>query len=199
MCDKGRIMKKIKVLLLYIWILSICTACSSYVSTDKNKETHKEDTYVEKSSQETYIETDKKDDTTEELIQNIETKKDERVEDMEELVLTVDGKEISVDWENNKTVKALKTEARELPIHINMSMYGGFEQVGSLGFALPKEDVAITTNPGDIVLYNGDSVVMFYGSNSWDYTKLGHIKDMSDTDLEKLLGSGDVEVDITIK
>ena len=78
-----------------------------------------------------------------------------------------------------------------------MSMYGGFEQVGDIGTQLPRNDSETTTNPGDIVLYSGDKLVVFYGSNSWSYTRLGHITDSGSYTLDQLLGEGDTTVTIS--
>ena len=77
-----------------------------------------------------------------------------------------------------------------------MSMYGGFEQVGSLGQSLPRNDVQTTTSAGDIVLYSGNQIVVFYGSNSWAYTRLGRISDKTAEELTALLGNGDVTITI---
>ena len=77
---------------------------------------------------------------------------------------------------------------------VEMSMYGGFEQVGFLGTGIPGNDVQTTTQPGDVVLYSGNQIVVFYGSNSWAYTRLGRIDGMSGSELEDLLGSGAVEL-----
>ena len=79
---------------------------------------------------------------------------------------------------------------KEAPITINMSDYSGFEKVGSLGRSLTTSNSQMTTNAGDIVLYNGNQIVMFYGANSWSYTKLGHIDDL--TGWESALGDGDI-------
>ena len=106
--------------------------------------------------------------------------------------LMIDGTEVPVTWEENASVENLKTL---LPLTVQMSMYGGFEQVGPIGQSIVKDDKQITTEPGDIVLYSGDQIVIFYGSNSWAYTKLGHI-DQSQKEMEELLGNGDVEVRI---
>ena len=103
-----------------------------------------------------------------------------------------------VEWENNGSVEALKELCRETPLTIQMSMYGGFEQVGSIGQSLPREDSQTTTQAGDIVLYSGNQIVVFYGSNSWAYTRLGHITDKSAADLEELLGNGDVTITLSI-
>lgn len=89
------------------------------------------------------------------------------------LQMTIGDTPVSVDWEDNETVQALKELCSNQPLTIQMSMYGGFEQVGSIGTDLPRNDVQITTSSGDIVLYSGNQMVVFYGSNSWAYTRLG--------------------------
>ena len=98
--------------------------------------------------------------------------------------------------ENNTSVDALVQMMKETPIVINMRDYSGFEKVGALGTTLPDSNSQITTQAGDIVLYNHDQIVVFYGSNSWSYTKLGHVNDL--TDWEKALGSGTVEITFSI-
>lgn len=80
---------------------------------------------------------------------------------------------------------------------IQMSMDGGFEQVGYLGTNLLKNDVQVTTQAGDIVLYAGNQIVMFYGSNSWAYTRLGRITDQTADEMKVLLGNGDVAITIS--
>ena len=119
----------------------------------------------------------------------------------EESVMTVKIGESSVQvyWEDNESVEALKSLAEKGDITIQMSMYGGFEQVGSLGESLPRNDKQTTTNSGDIVLYSGDQIVVFYGSNSWAYTRLGHISDKDDSQMKELLSNGDVTLTISVK
>lgn len=101
---------------------------------------------------------------------------------------------VRVMWEDNDAVAALKERCRSTPLTISMSMYGGFEQVGAIGAALPREDTSITTTAGDIVLYAGDQLVVFYGSNSWSYTRLGHITDRTESEMADLLAHGDVSI-----
>lgn len=103
---------------------------------------------------------------------------------------------VNVEWEDNESVSALMQLASASPLTIQMSMYGGFEQVGSIGQSLPRNDSQMTTEAGDIVLYSGNQIVVFYGSNSWAYTKLGHISDKSAQEMADLLGSGDVTITI---
>ena len=119
----------------------------------------------------------------------------------EELTMKMEiaGIPVSVEWEDNPSVEALKELCQNGGLTIQMSMYGGFEQVGSIGTSLPREDVQTTTSSGDIVLYSGDQIVVFYGSNSWSYTRLGHITDSSGRSMEELLGSGNVSLTISLE
>ena len=105
---------------------------------------------------------------------------------------------VTVAWEDNASVEALKTLAVE-GLTIEMSMYGGFEQVGSIGQSLPRDDRQTTTTSGDIVLYSGNQLVVFYGSNSWAYTRLGHITDQTPEQMKALLGNGDVTITLSMK
>lgn len=99
--------------------------------------------------------------------------------------------------EDNAAVDAFVELMKQAPVVIQMSEYGGFEKVGSLGQSLPTSNRQTTTQSGDIVLYNGNQIVIFYGSNSWSYTRLGRIDDLSDW--EDALGSGDVTVTFSVQ
>ena len=120
----------------------------------------------------------------------------ERKESEMMLQMTIGETLVDVEWEDNESVEALKELCQEGPLTIRMSMYGGFEQVGSVGQSLPRDDNQTTTQAGDIVLYSGDQIVVFYGSNSWAYTRLGHITDKSAQEMAELLGNGDVTITI---
>ena len=100
--------------------------------------------------------------------------------------------EVPVTWEENASVEALR---ELLPLTIQMSMYGGFEQVGPIGQRIISDDQQTTTASGDIVLYSGNQIVVFYGSNSWAYTRLGHV-DLSQQEMTDLLSHGDVTITI---
>ena len=118
-------------------------------------------------------------------------------EGAQEMRLIIGDTPVSVSWEDNPAVEELKCIAAESLITMEMSMYGGFEQVGSLGSSLPRDDVQTTTQAGDIVLYSGNQIVVFYGSNSWAYTRLGRIEGMTAAELKELLGNGDINLTIT--
>ena len=115
---------------------------------------------------------------------------EEDSEEEAEMILQIDGREIPVTWEDNASVDALRELAAD-GMEIQMSMYGGFEQVGSIGQSIARDDKQTTTSAGDIVLYSGNQIVVFYGSNSWAYTRLGKIN-LSEDELTELLGNGDV-------
>ena len=115
------------------------------------------------------------------------------------LSLTINGQNVSVQWEDNESVEVLKDLVKNNHLTIQMSMYGGFEQVGSLGTSLPRSDRQTTTTAGDIVLYSGNQIVIFYGSNAWAYTRLGHITDNNATKMTELLGNGNVTIEILMK
>ena len=103
----------------------------------------------------------------------------------------------SATLEENEAVASFVEMMRENPVSIQMSDYSGFEKVGSLGTSLPASNGQTTTYAGDIVLYNGNQIVIFYGSNSWSYTRLGHVDDL--TGWEEALGSGDVTVTFSLE
>jgi len=123
--------------------------------------------------------------------ENTSVKSDQKKEMAMELM--INNVRVPVSWEKNSSTENLK---KLLPLTINMSMYGGFEQVGSIGHSLTRNDTQTTTQYGDIVLYSGDKIVIFYGSNSWSYTRLGHIN-LSQQEMTDLLSHGDVTIKIT--
>lgn len=115
------------------------------------------------------------------------------IEEDKEMILKIAATQVPVTWEENDSVQALKDLTKEGPLTIQMSMYGGFEQVGPIGQDIVSADKQTTTQAGDIVLYSSDQIVIFYGSNSWAYTRLGHV-DLTKEEMTKLLGNGDVEL-----
>ena len=117
--------------------------------------------------------------------------------DNKTLSLFIGETQIPVTWENNDSVTAL-IELAKGGLTVNMRMYGGFEQVGNLGKILPSNDKQVTTAAGDIVLYSSDQIVLFYGSNTWRYTKLGRIN-LNKEELTKLLGETPVTLTILLK
>ena len=114
------------------------------------------------------------------------------------ILMKIDDEAVTVAWEDNESVATLTELLREKPMSLQMSMYGGFEQVGSFGTNLPRDDEQTTTQAGDIVLYSGNQMVVFYGSNSWAYTRLGRITDKSAEELKEMLGNGNVTITLEL-
>ncbi len=169
------------VLLLGISILSGCT-----VQPPSNMELT-EDTYMDYPVSDSTV-------TNSEL--NAEASKPEVMES--ELQLTVNGVSCEVIWENNETVAEIFSYAQGNLITVNTTAYGGFEQVGSLPQSFSRNDTQMTTQPGDIVLYSGNQLVVFFGSNSWSYTKLGHIN-LSADKLNELLSADTGIIEIYVR
>ena len=126
----------------------------------------------------------------------ISVKSDDGGYTVRDMKMKIGNKEVDVIWEDNESVKALRELVGSETISINMSMYGGFEQVGEIGTSLPRNDAQTTTSCGDIVLYSGNKLVVFYGSNSWSYTRLGKITGLDRAQLTELLSEGDVTITI---
>ncbi|SFT51544.1 hypothetical protein SAMN02910301_1459 [Lachnospiraceae bacterium XBD2001] len=132
--------------------------------------------------------------------ENVETESSEENDEPEgdgTMIMKIGDTKVNVEWEDNQAVEALRDMAKDGDITIQMSMYGGFEQVGSIGQSLPRDDKQTTTSSGDIVLYSGNQMVVFYGSNSWSYTRLGHISDKDEAEMTDLLSNGDVTITIS--
>ncbi len=112
-----------------------------------------------------------------------------------EMQLQINGIPLPVSWEKNESVAALQ-ELAAGGMTVQMSMYGGFEQVGPIGKEITSNDAQIRTEPGDIVLYSGDRIVIFYGNNSWAYTRLGHVE-LTQEEMTELLCHGNATITIT--
>ena len=112
----------------------------------------------------------------------------------DKIQITIGGEKLNVKIEKNSAAQALVGALREASITYTASDYGGFEKVGALGRSLPTSDTRITTQPGEVILYSGSQIVLFYGSNTWAYTRLGKIVDKTPEEMEELLGNGDVTI-----
>ena len=122
---------------------------------------------------------------------------DDSIDDL--VKVKINDKVFDVKLENNSATQEFIKELKKGNITVNASEYGGFEKVGDLGFSLPTNDENIGTAPGDIVLYQGDKISLFYGSHSWSYTKLGKIDNVDSNKLKEVLGSGNVTLEFSLK
>lgn len=98
----------------------------------------------------------------------------------------------------NSSTAALKEMLAEGPVTIDMRDYGNMEKVGAFPTSLPRNDVQITTEPGDLILYQGSAFVIYYAPNSWNFTRLGKINDITATELKNFLGNGSVSVTLSL-
>lgn len=115
-----------------------------------------------------------------------------------ELQIKIGENSLVAVLEDNRSAKALKELLNEKPLTIPASNYGGFEKVCELGTGLPTNDVQTTARAGDICLYSGNKIVIFYGSNSWSYTRLGKISGADSSELERILSGTDTEITLSL-
>ena len=116
----------------------------------------------------------------------------------DKIKISVSGKTLPVKIENNDATKALVAALRTASITYEAQDYGGFEKVGNLGRTLPTSDTQITTQAGDVILYSGNQIVLFYGSNTWSYTRIGKIQSGSQDELEDFLKAGKGNISVTL-
>ena len=112
--------------------------------------------------------------------------------------ITIDGITLPVTLADNDAVKALVSALEESSITYTASDYGGFEKVGPLGLSLPASDTRITTSAGDVILYSGNQIVLFHGSNSWSYTRIGKIEFSTLDELKSFLKAGEGDIKVTL-
>jgi len=112
--------------------------------------------------------------------------------------ITIDGVTKSVTLVDNAAARALVARLQESPVTVTLNTSGGFEVWGALGFSLPTSNEQITAQPGDVILYNGSNICLFYGSNSWSYTRLGHIDGLTEEELRTFLHAGESNIKVML-
>lgn len=111
---------------------------------------------------------------------------------------SVNGETLVIELADNSSARAFADLLSQGPITVEMSDYGGFEKVGHLGASLPTNDTNITTEPGDVILYQGDKITIYYGTNSWSFTRLGKVQDVGQDELKRILGDGTATVTFSL-
>lgn len=112
------------------------------------------------------------------------------------LKITVGDQELLATFADNSSAEAFQDLLAQGPVTVSMDDYGGFEKVGSLGTTLTRNDTRITTQPGDVILYQGSQITIYSGTNTWNFTRLAKINDS--TDLQAKLGTGTVQVTFSL-
>lgn len=129
------------------------------------------------------------------------TAENKNIKQMEnnKIKLTIEGgSTFTAVLADNSSTKALKELLAQGDITVRMEDYASMEKVGSLGTSLPRNDHPTTTAPGDLILYQGHNLVIYYDTNSWNFTRLGKIEGVSGKDLLAALGKGEVTVTLSI-
>lgn len=110
----------------------------------------------------------------------------------------INGKVLNILLSGNSSADAFLDLLKAGDVTIEMHDYGSFEKVGPLGTSLPRNDEQITTEPGDVILYQGNQVTIYYDVNSWSFTRLGKVQGLSQTELKEILGSGNAAVTFSL-
>ena len=116
----------------------------------------------------------------------------------QKMYITIGGKTASVTLADNSATQALVETLQQAPVTVTLNSSGGFEIWGPLGFSLPTSNERINAQPGDVILYSGDNICIFYGTNSWTYTRLGKIDNMTASELTTFLKAGENNISVTL-
>jgi len=136
--------------------------------------------------------------TTTLLTQWLATLEFQNKQDMKKMYVTINGQTQGVTLADNQAAQQLVSKLEEGQLDVTLSSSGGFEIWGPLGFSLPTSNRQITAQPGDVVIYNGSNICLFYGSNSWSYTPLGKIDGLTVNELQAFLQAGKSNIKVTL-
>ena len=117
---------------------------------------------------------------------------------MDKIYITIGGQTVSATLVDNAATKALVEKLQQAPVTVTLNSSGDFEIWGALGFLLPTSNQQMTAQPGDVILYSGSNICLFYGSNSWSYTRLGKIDGLSENELRTFLKAGENNISVTL-
>ena len=178
-------MKKVITFALAIALLLTVAGCGNSVKKEKSKP-------VEAVSEdlETTVETD---DMSETHIEPAGQNEEEKM-----IYADTGNAVLEIEPADNSSADAFIALLEQGNITVSMHDYGDFEKVGSLGSSLPTNDESITTEPGDVILYQGDQITIYYDTNTWNFTRLGKVRNLSQKELKEALGAGDVTVEFSL-
>lgn len=111
--------------------------------------------------------------------------------------ISVNGHTLNANFADTKAAKELYELIKNEPLTLTLNEYGSFEKVGKLPQSFTKNDEQINAQPGDILLYQGNQMTIFYGENSWSYTRLGKIENITAEEIAEIFGDGDITVTIS--
>ena len=191
-------MKKI-IFVLTIILCLVCVSCTGSTTDETGRDGNKQEGGLSDPRGDALLpdgENGEKDNAEE----NEETDNGGETSGTEERIMyiTVNGRKLTAELEDNSSARALTELLKDGPLTVSASDYGNFEKVGSLGATLPRNDRYFTTEPGDLILYQGSNFVLYYDVNSYTFTKLGKVRDITRAELVDLLGKGDVEMVLSL-
>ncbi|MBR2755304.1 MAG: hypothetical protein IKI32_02300 [Lachnospiraceae bacterium] len=139
-------------------------------------------------------------DWTGEIVTESQTEnKTEEIDQVAVLVIRTNDTTFYADLEDNSSAKAFIEKLRNEEVIIDLHDYGNFEKVGPLPWDLPRNDETITTQPGDVILYQGSQITIYYDENTWDFTRIAKIPDITKDELLEAFGDGNVSVTFSIE
>ncbi len=182
---------------IYIIVISIiaiiaCIGIAFFIVKNKKGSIN------ENQNKDTNIKVEEYHNTTSNLDKDTENPNSIEGINMDEIIIKVNGKILNVKLEENTSAKAFAEKLKSGDITISTHDYGNFEKVGNLGFSLPTNDKNITTEAGDLILYQGNQITLYYDTNSWSFTRLGKVQNVSQKELKEILGSGNVELTFSL-
>lgn len=192
--------QKLFILLLVIFLLPGLIACSSQNPMDGQisesiGEGESEGIQSVFSIEDLPVKTD---DSPKEDKQSNNSPEEEEV-DQNQFYITAGETVFTAAFSDNSSAEAFKNLLAEEPLTVDMHDYGSFEKIGEIGDTLPRSDEQITTEPGDVILYLGTNITIYYDTNSWNFTRLGKIRNATKEDLLAALGDGDVTVTFSLE
>ena len=117
---------------------------------------------------------------------------------MSKMYITIDGQMLRATLADNTSVQALMEALKQAPITYEAHDYGDFEKVGPLGQSFPENNESITTEPGDIILYQGSNLCLYYDTNTWTFTRIGKIEGKTQAELKQILKAGQGNITVTL-
>lgn len=123
----------------------------------------------------------------------------ETPEDENTIVAQIGDNTLTIKLKDNSSAQALKDLLANGPLTVEMHDYNNFEKVGELGTSLPQNNESITTEPGDVILYQGTSITIYYDVNTWNFTRLGKVQNLTQEELKAILGDEDVTATFSLR
>ena len=196
-------MKNLFVCMVSVIMLTVLTACGNEVREDREQPVGTENVAMStdmEPSTDYNVQEQRSDSTGAESEENAGQTLDEMEADNMDntMKITAGDTTFTATFADNSSAEALKELLAEGPLTISMSDYAGMEKVGSIGTSLPRNDEQITTGAGDIILYQGNSLVSYYDTYSWNFTRIGKINDVTQAELLEAFGDGEVTVTFSL-